>query len=173
MLLLLKIETGPVNARVRIKPVDFELLSELVKDAKNSDRQIAKKLGISQPTVTRKRARLERELSLVYTAIPDWSKLGYEIIALTFSKWKHSIFSDERVAEAKKVLERHPNIIFVSTGQGMTQTESAFHSIKAIETTTGSCKNSGKAGENTWKTLTPSSSALVQTISSDHLLFVI
>lgn len=55
----------------------------------------------------------------MYTAIPDWSKLGYEIIALTFSKWKHSIFSDERVAEAKKFLERHPNIIFVSTGQGM------------------------------------------------------
>ena len=102
-----------------LKSLDFKLLSELVKDAKKSDREIAKKIGVSQPTITRRRAMLEKELSLNYTTIPDWSKLGYDILALTFAKWKHRMFPDERVPQAREFLQKHPNIIFCSTSQGI------------------------------------------------------
>ncbi|MDH5391251.1 MAG: helix-turn-helix domain-containing protein, partial [Candidatus Bathyarchaeota archaeon] len=37
------------------------LLLELLKDSKRSDREIAKVLGVSQPTVSRMRWRLEEE----------------------------------------------------------------------------------------------------------------
>lgn len=103
----------------RLKPLDFKLLSELMKNSKSSDRQIARKLGISQPTVTRKRAMLEKELSLNYTAIPNWTKLGFEIIAVTLAKWKHKEFPDERLPQAKSLLKKYANIFFVSTGRGI------------------------------------------------------
>jgi DNA-binding Lrp family transcriptional regulator len=103
----------------KLKQIDFEILAELMKNARNSDREIARRLGVSQPTITRRRSRLEKELSLTYTAIPDWSKLGFEIIAVTFCLWKHKMFPDERVPEAKDFLQKHPNILFVSTGRGL------------------------------------------------------
>lgn len=95
------------------------MLSELIRDAKSSDRQIAKKLGVSQPTVTRRRARLEKELSLRYTAIPIWQKLGFELIAFTFAKWNQTAFSDEKTRETLSFLLKHPNVIFASAGRGI------------------------------------------------------
>jgi DNA-binding Lrp family transcriptional regulator len=63
----------------------MELLHELLKNSKRSDRDLARILGISQPTVTRMRRKLERTgYVLEYTIIPDLTKLGYEIMAFTF-----------------------------------------------------------------------------------------
>jgi DNA-binding Lrp family transcriptional regulator len=102
-----------------LKLIDYQILSELMKNAKNSDRQLAKKLGVSQPTITRRRTRLEKELALNYTPIPDWSKLGFQIVALTFGQWKHQAFPDEMVPKAMEFAAKHPNMIFMSTGQGL------------------------------------------------------
>ncbi|UCH32042.1 MAG: Lrp/AsnC family transcriptional regulator [Candidatus Bathyarchaeota archaeon] len=102
-----------------LKPLDYRILSELMKNAKSSDRQLAKKLGVSQPTITRRRTRLEKEIALSYTTIPDWSKLGFQIVAITFGQWKHKIFSDEMMSEAMEFLSRHPNIVFMSSGRGV------------------------------------------------------
>lgn len=103
----------------KITPLDYKLLSELMKNAKSSDRQIANKLGVSQPTVTRRRAMLESKLSLNYIAVPDWTKLGFEILAVTFAKWKQKEFPDKKLQQINALLERHPSIIFFSTGSGM------------------------------------------------------
>ena len=55
----------------------LDLISELAKNAKKSDRDIAKKLNISQPTVTRMRKKLEdNRYILEYTAVLDFKKLG-------------------------------------------------------------------------------------------------
>jgi len=63
----------------------MELLRELLKNSKRSDRDLARILGLSQPTVTRTRRKLERTgYVLEYTVIPDFTKLGYEIMAFTF-----------------------------------------------------------------------------------------
>ena len=68
-----------------MKPAELRLLSELVKDSLRSDRELAKAVGVSQPTVTRMRARLEKEKVIKeYTMIPDFHKLGFEILAITF-----------------------------------------------------------------------------------------
>lgn len=50
----------------------IRLLREMLKNSKRSDREIAKSLEVSQPTVTRTRARLEKEYLETYTVIPDF-----------------------------------------------------------------------------------------------------
>jgi Lrp/AsnC family transcriptional regulator for asnA, asnC and gidA len=69
-----------------MKEVELKLVSELMKNSRRSDRDLAKAIGVSQPTVTRTRSRLEREgIIREYTMIPDFGKLGYKIMALTFA----------------------------------------------------------------------------------------
>src|SRR3989337_4373880 len=63
----------------------MQLLQELVKNSKRSDRDLAKIVGVSQPTLTRMRKRVERDSYILdYTAIPNMTKLGFEITAFTF-----------------------------------------------------------------------------------------
>jgi DNA-binding Lrp family transcriptional regulator len=105
---------------IKLKSIDFEILSELMKNARISDRTVAKKLGVSQPTVTRRRARMEKEGLLEYTTLPDFSKLGIEIMAISFSKWTSEALAEvlpkERFDEqVKKFLSIHPNVIFAAT----------------------------------------------------------
>jgi DNA-binding Lrp family transcriptional regulator len=45
----------------RIRDIELKILSELMKNARISDRELAKKIGVSQPTVSRIRSRLEKE----------------------------------------------------------------------------------------------------------------
>jgi len=101
----------------------LSLLREMLKNSKKSDREIAKRLDVSQATISRIRARLEKEGYIkTYTVIPDFMKLGYEILAFTFSKLK----SYSTTEETEKILQRaiewvdkHPNIIFAADGQGL------------------------------------------------------
>jgi len=70
-------------------------------------------LGVSQPTVTRTLHRLEKEGYIKeYTAIPDFSKLGYELKGFTFVKMKESLSSEEQ-KEIKEFVNRfakeHPH----------------------------------------------------------------
>lgn len=68
-----------------MKQRELRILHELMKNSKQSDREVAQKLGVSQPTVSRIRGRLEKEGYIKeYTIIPDFSKLGYKIMAITF-----------------------------------------------------------------------------------------
>lgn len=85
-----------------LKPIDRKILNELIKNSKRSDRELAKVLGISQPTVTRRRALLERELIEGYTAIPKWMKLGYEIFAITLTKIKADIAAKNKYDTTRK-----------------------------------------------------------------------
>jgi DNA-binding Lrp family transcriptional regulator len=98
------------------------LLKEMLRNAKRSDREIAKILGVSQPTVTRTRARLEKEYIKTYTVVPDFAKLGYQILAFTFARMK----SYPKGAEADKMAKRgaewagkYPNLIFSADGEGL------------------------------------------------------
>ncbi len=95
------------------------LLFELLKDSKRSDRELAKILGVSQPTVTRMRhALVEEGIVQEFTAIPDFAKLGYEIMALTIAKAKATLGPDEQEKARKLVLEE-PRVIFVASAEGM------------------------------------------------------
>jgi len=93
------------------------LLLELLKDSKRSDREIAKVLGVSQPTVSRMRWRLEEEGWIKdFTVIPDFVKMGYEIMAISYFKSK---VTEESVEKAVKVTMARPNIIFASEAEGI------------------------------------------------------
>ena len=103
----------------KLKAIDYEIISELIKNSRLSDRQLAKKLGTSQPTVTRRRTELDKERLLDYTAVPDLRKLGFEILAFTFGKWNFAECPDTRVDEMKKWIDSQPGVILMSTGSGM------------------------------------------------------
>lgn len=63
------------------------MISELLKNSRRSDRELAKAIGVSQPTTTRLRTKLEKEGYIKeYTIIPNFSKIGYTIMALNFFK---------------------------------------------------------------------------------------
>ena len=105
----------------------LKLLFELMKNAKRSDREIAKIIGVSQPTITRMRQRLEKTAIVDYTVIPDWTELGFEIMAMTFVKAKGL---PETTEKAKKWAMNNPNVVFAAGGEGMGMDYSimSFHS---------------------------------------------
>ena len=107
----------------KLKTIDYKLLWELMKDSRRSDRQLAKALGTSQPTVTRRRAIIEKSFIEGYTAIPKWEKIGFELVAFTFVRHKMRYAKAEiREAAFRKVEEwmiKQPNVIFAIEGQGM------------------------------------------------------
>jgi DNA-binding Lrp family transcriptional regulator len=99
----------------------FRLVSEMLKNSKKSDRELAGILGVSQPTVSRTRARIEKEYIKTYTIIPDFEKLGYKIMAFTLAK-KANLGSEAAAGMEKKAMEwvnQHPNVIFGSEGEGL------------------------------------------------------
>jgi DNA-binding Lrp family transcriptional regulator len=101
-----------------MKDIELRLVCELIKNSRKSDRELAKSIGVSQPTVSRIRARLEKEGLIEYTGVPNLRKLGFEIIAIVFAKWNREQYPDTRVLKAEDFVKRSPNVIFVSTGQG-------------------------------------------------------
>jgi DNA-binding Lrp family transcriptional regulator len=102
-----------------MKDVELRLISELVKNSRRSDRELAKTLGISQPTVSRTRVRLEKQGLIDYSAVPDLAKLGFEIISVTLGKRDYQKQPEINVQKAKDFVKRYPNIIFTASGRGL------------------------------------------------------
>ena len=102
-----------------MKKIEIMLLAELLKNSKKSDRELAKVLGVSQPTVSRTRAKLAREKVIQeYSILPDLAKLGFELMAFTtasFTVQRTEKFKERAVAWMKK----HPSILLASRAQGM------------------------------------------------------
>jgi len=119
----------------KLKDIDFKVIFELMKNSKISDRELAKKVGVSQPTVSRRRVRLEKEGMLDYTAIPDLKKLGFQIMAFSFSKWAPEALTEllakEDFAEQiQRFFSRFPNVVFATTGgSGLGGMDSASISV--------------------------------------------
>ena len=105
------------------KDLPQKLTLELLKNSKRSDRELAKILKVSQPTISRTRHKLEKSgVIQEYTIIPDFRKLGFEIMALTFFKMGPEFFSPEFLEKARKGAEKVPDAILISTGEGMRMT---------------------------------------------------
>jgi DNA-binding Lrp family transcriptional regulator len=107
-----------------MKDVALKLISELMKNSRKSDRELAKIIGVSQPTVTRIRAKLEKEGYIEeYTLIPNFQKLGFHLAAISFLKLQHSLTSEEteqaRKTGEKLALESFPEVIVAERGRGL------------------------------------------------------
>jgi len=103
------------------KNKEMPVLRELIRNSKRSDRELAKILKTSQPTVTRTRKILEKKIIRTYTLVPEFSKMGYEMLALTFAKSKTYKRQDtEEMAErAKDWTAKRPNVVLASDGEGL------------------------------------------------------
>ncbi len=97
------------------------LLLEMLRNSRRSDRDLAKVLGVSQPTVTRTRQRLEKDYIRTYTLIPEFDKIGYEIVAFTFCKSKSYDKSETEKMSRHAVdwCKKYPNVIFAADGEGL------------------------------------------------------
>ena len=102
-----------------MKDVELKLISELIKNSRRSDREIAKAIGISQPTVSRMRVSLEKQGLIDYSAVPDLAKLGFEIISVILGKRDYTKQPEINVQKIRDFVKRYPNIIFVASGSGL------------------------------------------------------
>jgi len=94
-----------------LKPIDCEILFELMKNSRRSDRDLAKILNVSQPTITRRRGILEKKGVIeTYTLIPKWVNLGYSLMAITLVKVRVFTPGDHE-ARYQQVLQRGANWI--------------------------------------------------------------
>ena len=89
-----------------MKNVELKLISELMKNSRRSDRELAKVVGVSQPTVSRLIGKLEKEGKIrEYTIIPDFKQIGYGIMAAVFLGKQESMKEEERLALRKAAVE--------------------------------------------------------------------
>jgi DNA-binding Lrp family transcriptional regulator len=116
------------NRKAELKDVEFRLISELMKNSRRSDRELSNQMRVSQPTVSRLRKRLEKEGYVKeYTMIPDWQKIGYQLMAFTLVKLKGSStekdMGESRLATLIDSHRKAPEeIVFFQRGLGESYT---------------------------------------------------
>ena len=94
-----------------------------MKDARRSDRTLVKALGISQPTVTRRRTYMENHFIDGCATILKWKEIHWCLLALAFIKIKSAIATKEQYTSVRKRglewLMSKPNIIMAGGCRGM------------------------------------------------------
>ena len=106
-----------------LKELELKLVSELMKNSRRSDRELAKAIGVSQPTVSRLIKKLENQgIIKEYTMIPDFSKLGFNMLSLIMLKTnplpEQQIQELHKAAHALDNQERRPYLMII-TGIGL------------------------------------------------------
>ncbi|MGD0029046.1 MAG: hypothetical protein ABSC91_08920 [Candidatus Bathyarchaeia archaeon] len=98
----------------------LRLMKEMLKNSRRSDRELAKAIKASQPTVTRNRKLLAPYIRS-YTVVPEFSKIGYEILSFTFAKCRSydAKTMEARLPTAREWFMKKANVIFVSDGEGL------------------------------------------------------
>lgn len=134
-----------------MKTVELKILSELVKNSRRSDREIARAIGISQPTATRIRTKLEKEKVIrEYTMIPDFRKLGFQILAITF-------LSVQKEPDSHEFEKSFENVLMIERGLGLKYS----HVVVSLHESYSSYAEFEKRfKQNSWK-VTDSASFLV------------
>lgn len=106
-----------------MKDAELKLISELMKNSRRSDRDLAKTVGVSQPTVTRLRTKLEKKgIIKEYTMIPDLNAIGFKLAAVTFLKLRKDVTSHEleKIAKmGKETIEKSLKNIMTVRGMGL------------------------------------------------------
>jgi DNA-binding Lrp family transcriptional regulator len=107
-----------------LKDLELELISELMKNSRRSDRELAKVLKVSQPTVSRTMDRIKkRGLIREFTVIPDFQKLGYQLVAFTLVRMRSGLTAEEmekaRETSIRDMQEKSPpEIVLFERGLG-------------------------------------------------------
>ncbi len=97
------------------KDIELKLISELMKNSRRSDRELARAIGVSQPTVTRLRTNLEKTgVIKEYTMIPDFNRLGYQIMGVTFLRLEEASKKEAEMELRKAAIEAEQQNPFAS-----------------------------------------------------------
>jgi DNA-binding Lrp family transcriptional regulator len=121
----LKYSAKPIICRkvTLMKDIELKVIVELMKNSHRSDRELARAIGVSQPTLSRTRNKLEQQgIIKEYTVIPDCLQLGLMLLSITFTKMKGPL-SKEILDDLKKrvrdTMTEHPSaLILGNTGMG-------------------------------------------------------
>jgi DNA-binding Lrp family transcriptional regulator len=106
-----------------LRDAELKLVIELLNDSHRSDRELAKAVGVSQPTISRIKEKLEKQGTIrEYTIIPDFSQLGFELMSITFTKMKGPLSTEilnDMKKRARNAIREHPSaLILGNTGVG-------------------------------------------------------
>jgi Lrp/AsnC family transcriptional regulator for asnA, asnC and gidA len=103
---------------MKMREQDMGFLLELIKGGRRSDRELSKTVGVSQPTVSRIRTKLEKEGFIKeYTIIPDLRKMGYELLAVTFLSFAED--RPELFDKAREWTKKQPSVLYANNGEGL------------------------------------------------------
>lgn len=105
-----------------MKDIELKLVSELMRNSRRSDRDLAKAIGVSQPTVSRLLKKLEKDgIIKEYTMIPDFRKLGFNLLALTLVKIQESRpeETEKTTGIIENMKENLPEVVMFERGLGL------------------------------------------------------
>jgi DNA-binding Lrp family transcriptional regulator len=110
-------------ARKLKKSKKTSLVKELMRDSSRSDRELAKIVGVSQPTVSRtKKTLLKEGIIQGLVGFPNFYKIGYELMAITFVKIKAVLAPEEvrkkNFEKVKEWMDKQKNVIFCGPCRG-------------------------------------------------------
>jgi DNA-binding Lrp family transcriptional regulator len=112
-----------MQERKLLKDVEVKAIIELVKNSHRSDRELARAIGVSQPTFSRIRTKLEKQGTIKeYTIIPNFLHLDLTLLSITFTKMKgpfsKEVFDDLK-KRARNAMGEHPSAtILGNAGMG-------------------------------------------------------
>ncbi len=106
-----------------MKDIELKVVIELLKNSHRSDRELARAVGVSQPTISRIKEKLEKQETIKeYTIIPDYLQLGFELMSMTFTKMKGPLSKeilDDLKKRVRNTMSGHPSaLILGNTGIG-------------------------------------------------------
>ncbi len=103
----MKCMSDSVKKKVDIDTIDRRLLIELLRDARSSLRRLSEEMNVSPATLHNRLTRLVQEgIIKGFTALIDYSKLGYTLSAVIMVKvdGKHLVEFEREVANADNVV---------------------------------------------------------------------
>jgi DNA-binding Lrp family transcriptional regulator len=109
---------------MRVRDLDLGIIAELMRNSRISNKELSKRIGVSQSVVARAHARLKKEGFIQeYTVVPSFSKLGFTVLSLTFVKLE-KFLTPEEIGAAKelirKTLKSMPlRVVMLERGTGM------------------------------------------------------
>ena len=104
---------------VKLTSREKQVLTELLKDCKTSDQEIARRLKTSRPTIFKIRERLEKEgIIKRYMPIIDFEKLNLNLQSIILYKWRDYSKTKE-LENTVKFIKTLPEVILFIKGEGM------------------------------------------------------
>lgn len=113
---------GKQNAQDGKVQKNLKVLFALMALGGKSDREIAKYLGISHTSLSRRKKKLEQEGYIKeYTPVPDFYKLGLGVVVLSFAS-TNSLVTPTQFRQAQEVAHNHPELLCLLDDRDMTGT---------------------------------------------------